>query len=147
MSPPLIPDGRLSRVRLAAAAFPGGPSQTTRGSSTRLHTPLDCMVIPPARHPLKVSLRPGSESRQCFLYGVRHLPRAPLPEAGVTRLRAMSRITSEGVTPPSSLLWAHAPHRVPLADLGLPLYNESLQVATSPCWKSVAPNIISAILA
>ena len=48
-SPPLIPDGRISRVRLAAAAIPEGPSQTSRGLSTRLHTPLGSMVIPPAR--------------------------------------------------------------------------------------------------
>ena len=26
-SPPLIPDGRFSRIRLAATAFPQGPSQ------------------------------------------------------------------------------------------------------------------------
>ena len=49
-SPPLIPDSRISRVRLAAAAFPRGPSQAPRSLSTRLHTPLGCIVIPPARH-------------------------------------------------------------------------------------------------
>ena len=52
-SPPLIPDGRISRVRLAAAAFPRGPSLDSRNSSTRLHTPLGDKVIPPARHPWK----------------------------------------------------------------------------------------------
>jgi hypothetical protein len=83
------------------------------------------MVIPPARHPLRFSLLPGSKSRQCFLSSARHLPRAPLPEPGVTRLRVMSRITWEGITLPSSLLWAHAPHRNPLADLGFP-YTASL---------------------
>jgi hypothetical protein len=62
------------------------------------------MVIPLARHPLRFSLLPGSEPRQCFLSGARHLPGAPLPEPGITRLRVMSRITSEGVTPPSQLL-------------------------------------------
>jgi hypothetical protein len=35
---------------LAAAAFPGGPSHAPRILSTRLHTPLGCIVIPPARH-------------------------------------------------------------------------------------------------
>ncbi len=49
-SPPLIPDSRISRVRLAAAAFPRGPSQAPRSLSTRLHTPLGYIVIPPARH-------------------------------------------------------------------------------------------------
>ncbi len=62
---------------------------------------------------------PGSVSRGCFLSDVRHLPRAPLPAAGATRLRVMSRITSEGTTPPSSLLRAHAPHHPPLAALGV----------------------------
>ena len=39
-SPPLIPDGRLSRVRLAAKPLPGGPSQTSRGLNARSYTPL-----------------------------------------------------------------------------------------------------------
>ena len=64
VSPPLIPDGRISRVRLAAAAFPEGPSHSSRGLSTRLHTPLGCMVIPPARHQLRL-LQSGTESRRC----------------------------------------------------------------------------------
>lgn len=35
----------------------------------------------------------------------------------MTRLRGMSSIPSEGTTPPSTLLRAHAPHQTPLADL------------------------------
>ena len=48
----------------------------------------------------------------------RHLPRAPLPETGVTRIRVVSShsSTSEGVTLPSSLILAHAPHQNPLPD-------------------------------
>ncbi len=42
-----------------------------------------------------------------------------MPEPGVTRLRGMFRTPSEGITPPSSLLRAHAPHHPPLTDLGL----------------------------
>ena len=40
-------------------------------------------------------------------------PRAPLPSLGVTHQRVMSTITSVTVTPPSSLLRAHAPDRSP----------------------------------
>jgi hypothetical protein len=68
-----------------------------------------------------------------------------LPETGATRLRMRSGITSEGTTPPSSLLRAHAPHQTPLAVL-VSLYHESLQVATSPCWRMVVPDVISACL-
>ena len=39
-SPPLIPDSRISRVRLAAMAFPRHPSHLTRNLSARTHTPL-----------------------------------------------------------------------------------------------------------
>ena len=54
LSPPRIPDGRISRVRLAAvAAFPKEPSHTKRSLSTRLHTPLYSMVITLARHAKK----------------------------------------------------------------------------------------------
>jgi hypothetical protein len=53
--------------------------------------------------------------------------------------------TSEGMTPPSSLLRAHAPHHPPLADF-VALYRESLQVVTSPCWTMVVPDVISACL-
>ena len=49
--PPLIPDSRISRVRLAASAVPERPSRASRGLSARSHTPLGCTVIPPARHP------------------------------------------------------------------------------------------------
>ncbi len=68
---------------------------------------------------MRFSPRAGSASRRCCLSSARYVPRAPSPEAGATRLRVMSRITSEGTTPPSSLLRAHAPHHVPLTDLGL----------------------------
>ena len=43
----------------------------------------------------------------------RRVPRAPLPGLGVTHAWVSSRDTSEGVTPPSSLLRAHAPVHAP----------------------------------
>lgn len=47
----------------------------------------------------------------------RQVPRAPLPTSGVTSGGEMSRISSESVTPPSSLLRAHAPDQNPPAGL------------------------------
>jgi len=46
----------------------------------------------------------------------RQVPRAPLPASGVTLCAMASRTTSEGVTPPSSLVRAHAPDQIPPAD-------------------------------
>jgi len=47
------------------------------------------------------------------------VPRAPLHAQGVTSCAVASRTTSEGVTPPSSLLRAHASVPIPSADFGL----------------------------
>ena len=49
-SPPFIPEGRISRVRLAATAFPREPSRKIWRLSVRSHTPLDLPVISQARH-------------------------------------------------------------------------------------------------
>jgi hypothetical protein len=70
----------------------------------------------------------------------RHVPRAPLPAQGVTSCSVEFNSTSERVTPPSSLLRAHAPNQNPLTVSVLLLINESLQVITSPCWKLVLPD-------
>ena len=66
-SPPLIPDGRISRARLAAAAFPVGPSQTARSSSACPRTPLDWPVIPTARRHRVSTVWSGSVSRHVFM--------------------------------------------------------------------------------
>ena len=131
---------------MAAAAFPRGPSQAAQGSSARSHTPRGRVVIPPAQHPW-LSPLPGSEPRQCCPYGACHLPRAPSPVPGATRIRVVSSTTSEGITPPSSLIQTHAPRHPPLADFGLDLYSESLQVAASPCWEVAVPDVISTVCA
>ncbi|MCD6196951.1 MAG: hypothetical protein J7K15_00060 [Deltaproteobacteria bacterium] len=57
----------------------------------------------------------------------------------------MSCTTSEGITPPSSLILAHAPDQNPLSDFGYPYFRESLQVVISPCWEMALPDVISAI--
>ena len=51
---------------------------------------------------------------------IRHAPRAPLPTLGVTLCSVPSSSTSTGITPPSSLLLAHAPDRIPPADFSSP---------------------------
>ena len=62
-----------------------------------------------------------------------YLARGPVPR------------TSMGVTPLSSLLRAHAPPPRPRMAF-VPLYHTSLQVAASPCWSRVVPDVISACL-
>ena len=54
--------------------------------------------------------------------GIRHAPRAPSPAAGVTRCSVTSSVTSEGVTPPSSLILAHAPDQIPPDDFSFMPY-------------------------
>jgi hypothetical protein len=74
----------------------------------------------------------------------RHAPRAPLPTTGVTSCGVTSCVTSEDITPPSSLIRAHGPSQNPLTSFGLSLVSESLQVAASLCWKLALPGVISA---
>ena len=76
-----------------------------------------CMVISPARHPVRLSPLSGSVSRRCFLYDARRLPRASLPVGGVIPNRAVSCTASVGTTRPSSLILAHAPDQNPPTDL------------------------------
>jgi len=89
-SPPLIPDGRISRVRLAAAAFPEEPSHAARGLSTHLHTPLGIQVISPARHPSNFTPLTRPSVRTVVHVSARHLPRAPLPAQGFTSYGVLS---------------------------------------------------------
>ena len=51
---------------------------------------------------------------------------------------------SAGITPPFSLVLAHAPDLNPPPASVLPLYQESLQVAARPCWNQALPSVISA---
>ena len=84
---------------------------------------------------MRLSPPPGSESRRCFLSDARSLPRAPSPatgcypsQGGVMHLLgehypSFNAPTGSCVPPPSSPRLR-----------ALPLYQESLQVAASPCW-------------
>ncbi len=75
-----------------------------------------------------------------------HVPRAPLPTQGVTSSGVTSGATSEGITPPSSLLRAHASDQDPPVSFSFRLVSRSLQVAASPCWEMAFPDVISTIL-
>jgi hypothetical protein len=94
---------------------------------------------------VRLALRSGPMSRQCFLCDARHLPRASLPAQGITPCGMVSRTMSERVTSPSSLIPAHAPDQNPPHASVSPLYIRSLQVAASPYWKLALPVVISAI--
>ena len=90
-------------------------------------------------------VHPGSVSRTS--HGP---PSAQSPFARSRRYlnrRDLACITSEGVTPPSSLLRTHAPDQNPPAHFDSTYKAGSLQVVASPCWEMVLPDVISAILA
>ena len=78
------------------------PSHTVRSSSADSHTPLHEMVCFHGR---------SSVPRPYNVRGLLELPSAqsPFARAGVTSHVMMSRTRSAGITPPASLLRAHAP--------------------------------------
>ena len=131
---------------MAAAAFPQQPFlHTPRLKRSLAYTPEPCSLtiasalghfytFPPA-------LRLGG-----VLPHARRSPRAPLPTSGVTLHSGLSSSPSAGITPPSSLLLAHAPDHNPPADFSCPYFDGSLQVVANPCWSVALPGIISAIL-
>ncbi len=145
--PPLIPDGRICRVRLAAAAFPEGPSQSFRGSSARSHTPLGWLVIPPARHGCRLSPRSGTESRWCCLSRARHLPRAPLPVGGVASFGAVSTPPGRALPRRRRSYWLMRRAERLSSSMVAASIDESLQVAASPCWRTARPDVISIVRA
>jgi hypothetical protein len=76
------------------------------------------------------------------------VPSAPLHVHGHTvHVHVMMSCTmSAGITPPSSLLRAHAPVLHPPAASVEPSDSGSMQVAVSPCWEKDLPDVISAHL-
>ena len=70
------------------------------------------------------------------------VPRVPLPDVGVTSIRETCTVSSEDITPRSSLLQTHAsiPCGSPLLRL-LASFEKSLQVATSPCCYRDSPTL------
>ena len=97
---------------------PTGPSHTSRGSNARSYTPLEDVVIPVARRPVR--LPPWAwlcVQTVCPLWRPRRTE-SPFARAGRYPPQGGSLTTSEGITPPSSLLRAHAPHQTPRAAFG-----------------------------
>jgi len=104
------------RAWLFPQGLPGQPGDL----STDMHTPLQPTVYPALGTPPQLRRNwaqcPATARPTCP-----PSPRAPLPSPGVTLQRVMSTITSVTVTPPSSLLRAHAPDRSPSRRLALML--------------------------
>ena len=93
-------------------ATPRSPSQAKRSLSVDPHTPHPSLVYFQGRY---VALFTGSVSG----YARNHqVPRAPSHAQGVTSRAMAAFSTSAGVTPPSSLLLAHAPILRPPAAYG-----------------------------
>lgn len=62
----------------------------------------------------------------------RQVPRVPLPLRGVTSPGVTSGITSEGITPPSSLIRTHAPDHSPLQGLVFPIPSSLCRLLPAP---------------
>ena len=142
-SPPIIPDGQISRARFETLAFFRRPSQVWRGLNAGPYH---------ARHSGLPSASPPELS---WRYAGFIKPAAIRPSeppsvlSPLAQLRCylrwgdVSAISSEGVTPPSSLLRAHVP--LPLGSLllrHLASFEESSQVVRSPCCPRELPDVI-----
>ncbi len=81
--------------------------------------------IHPARRRFVTRLSPhcavkGSPALRPGPTGDHQVPRAPLHARGVTSRAETSSVTSENITPPSSLIRTHAPDQTPLGDSSSP---------------------------
>jgi hypothetical protein len=134
--PPIIPDGRVSQVRFEVLACHqcAFPNRHRAQALVRIHSMTiwfaHCFVPSPGYGLVCPVL--SSRARACRRD--HQAPSAPLPDVGVTFVRETYPASCGDITPRSSLLRAHVP--IPC---GSPLlrfftsFEESLQVATSPC--------------
>ena len=102
-------------------AFLGRPSRSRRSLSAGPRTPLTPSVYLPARHLVDCAVFNRALCPATGPTDARHVPRAPSPLQGVTPSRVAFLATWEGVTPPSSLLRAHAPNQIPPTSFGVGL--------------------------
>src|SRR5262249_45080165 len=121
-SPPLIPDGRLSRVRLAASdvwvlSQHSLPRWLETQAPARIH---------PAYLWFTVPLASGSVNHrnraQRLVWGPppgHHCTESPFASLGRYPAKGRVPTTSASITRPSSLLRAHAPDLTPLASYAL----------------------------
>jgi hypothetical protein len=144
-SPPIIPDGQISRVRFETLAFlPQAFPSLERFKRWSVYTPAILVCLQPR-------LMTCSWRYAGFIKPTAIRPREPPSVLSpFAQLRCYLRwgdvnaISSEGVTPPSSLLRAHVP--LPLGSLllrHLASFEESLQVVRSPCCPRELPDVIS----
>jgi hypothetical protein len=139
-----MPDGQISRVRFETLAFFRRPSQVWRGLNAGPYTP------PPFWFASSLASCPVVALRRFYQAGRHTAKKPPSVQSPFAQLRCylgwgdVSAISSEGVTPPSSLLRAHVP--LPLGSLllrHLASFEESLQVVRSPCCPRELPDVIS----
>lgn len=94
-SPPLIPDGRIYRVRLAATVFPENPSYNVpRLKSLPTYTPWSLYLIFSSTFYFRII--PSYDG--CRNFNDHYLPRAPLPLRSVTSTGVTLIMTSIGIT-------------------------------------------------
>ena len=143
-SPPIIPDGQISRVRFETLAFFRRPSQVWRGLNAGPYTP------PPFWFASSLAPWPVVALRRFYQAGrhtAKEAAKCPEPLCPTSVLPPLGRCECyllEGVTPPSSLLRAHVP--LPLGSLllrHLASFEESWQVVRSPCCPRELPDVIS----
>ena len=141
-SPPLIPDGRISRVRLAATAFPQKPFPP---NPKLKHSPAFTSGVSDLISSstfFVVTLLTDTSS--AVVHEMPAIYREPLCLLEVLPPKGRCpSIPSTSVTRSSSLIRTHAPDQNPPADFGVTLYGRSLQVIASPCWKLALPDVIS----
>jgi len=117
-SPPLIPDGRLSRVRLAASdvlvlARHSLPLLAEAYAHARIHPARPWFTVPLAIGSVD-HLRRAQSLVWCHPHG-HHCTESPFASLGCYPAEGRVLTTSASITRPSSLLRAHAPDLYPLA--------------------------------
>ncbi len=143
-SPPIIPDSQISRVRFETPAFFRGPFQVREVKTLGRIRPFRPWFAP------GLVSRPALALRRFYQAGhptdeeTAKCPEPLCPTLVLSPLGRHTYISSEGVTPRSSLIRAHVP--LPLGSLllrHLASFEESLQVVLSPCCPRELPDVIS----
>jgi len=143
-SPPIIPDGQISRVRFETLAFFRRPSQVWRGLNAGPYTP------PPFWFASSLAPWPVVALRRFYQAGrhtAKEAAKCPEPLCPTSVLPPLGRCECHllrGRYPSSSLLRAHVP--LPLGSLllrHLASFEESWQVVRSPCCPRELPDVIS----
>ncbi len=141
-SPLLIPDGRISRVRLAAVAtFPEESSHyCPRLKHSPAYTPeLSGYILSSTAS--EVSLISGTVSGSVS-YGCPLLTESPFAyQMALPSSRTISRTVSAGVTQPSLLILAHAPDHNPPTDFGFPTSADPCRLLRAPAGRWPFPTL------